>query len=45
MMVYARTIGFLAAILAFGAGFSMVASENTYERVERVVHHDVRSLS
>ena len=44
MRVYARTIGFLAAILAFGAGFSMIASDNVHARAERVVHHDVRSL-
>ena len=43
-MVHARTIGFLAAILAFGAGFSVIAADNTFERAERVVHHDVRAL-
>ena len=44
MLVHARTIGFLAAILAFGAGFSVIAQDNTYDRVEHIVHHDVRSI-
>ena len=44
MAVHARTIGFLAAILAFGAGLSVVASDNAAQHAERIVHHDVRAL-
>lgn len=43
-MANARTIGFLAAILAFGAGFSVIAADNAHERDARLVYQDVRSI-